>query len=120
MTNLTEVRVAFDNAGGVTIVAPTYAHGYDDGKQAAEDVKVLLAGGNINIWDGNDEELLSALTEEEIDRYERVYTVAEITDLLKTGKIEVDEDEDVYIRDGRLNSRLSGYSESQFFRLLAV
>ena len=44
MTNLTEVRVAFDNAGGVTIVAPTYAHGYDDGKQAAEDVKVLLAG----------------------------------------------------------------------------
>ena len=111
--NLTEVRVAFDNAGGVTIVAPDYAHSYNDGKQPAEDVQTLLDGGDIILWDGNDEELLAALDEDEMDRYERVYTVAEVAESLKSGNVEIDED-DVSV-DGR---RLSGYSESQFFRLL--
>ena len=112
MTNLTEVRVAFDNGGGVTIVAPTYAHSYNDGKQPAEDVQTLLDGGDINLWDGNDDELLAALDEDEMDRYERVYTIAEVAGLLKSG-VEIDED-DISV-DGR---RLSGYSESQFFRIL--
>ena len=113
MTNLTEVRIAFDNAGGVTIVAPTYAHSYSDGKQPSEDVQTLLDGGDVNLWDGNDEELLAALDEEEMNRYERVYTIAELVALLKSDSVEIDED-DVSV-DGR---RLSGYSESQFFRAL--
>ena len=113
MMNLTEVRIAFDNAGGVTIVAPTYAHSYSDGKQPSEDVQTLLDGGDINLWDGSDEELLAALDEEEMDRYERVYTVAELAALLKSDSVEIDED---YVSvDGR---GLSGYSESQFFRAL--
>ena len=61
MTNLSEVRVAFDNAGGVTICAPTYAHYYLDGRQPAEDVQTLLEGGEINLFDGNDDELLTSL-----------------------------------------------------------
>lgn len=119
MTRLKHIRIAFDNAGGVTIIAPTYAHSYSDGVQPAEDVMTLLDGGNINLWDGNDKELLAVLDDNEIARYERVYDLAEVDELFKSGKVEIDED-DVYVRDGRLNSRLSGHSESQFFRSMAV
>ena len=106
-----EVRVAFDNGGGVTIVAPTYAHSYNDSQQAAEDVRALLDGGDI-LWDGNDHELLAALDEDSLDRYDRVYTIAEVESLLKSG-VEIDED-DISV-GGR---RLSGLSEAQFFRIL--
>jgi hypothetical protein len=47
--------VIFDNGGGITLqVASGYNHSYDDGKQAGEDVKLLLAGADPADWDGND------------------------------------------------------------------
>ena len=114
MTNLNQVRVAFDNAGYVIIVAPAYAHTYSDGEQAGADVLTLLDGGDINFWDGNDYELLGALDDDAMGRYERVYTVAAVADLLKSGRVEI-ADDDVWV-DGCL---LSGDSVSRFFRALS-
>jgi len=116
MENLNEINIAFDNAGGITIVAPTYAHSYSNGRQVADDVTNLIEGSKLSLWDGNDEELLAALTPDELDRYERVYTVAEIEELCdrRDTKVEIDED-GVSIHDGRLNARVSGFSETQFF-----
>jgi hypothetical protein len=53
----TDFDVIFDNGGGTTLQTDDgFAHYYDDAAQAANDVKVLLDGGDTSDWDGNEEE----------------------------------------------------------------
>jgi hypothetical protein len=65
--------VIFDNGGGITLQvdAPEksgeYSHSYDDGKQAADDVRLLLGGTDPSDWEGNDPDAaLATCTQEDI------------------------------------------------------
>ena len=112
---LDEIEVGFDNAGGVVILAPHWAHGYVDGKQAAMDVLELINGSSISAFKGNDEEFLAYLNENDgLNRYDHVFTVAELAELLKNRRIEVEEDA-TYIRDECV---ISGRNEKEFFTAL--
>jgi len=51
-----DVRLIFDNGGGLTMQLPGYAHHYDDMAQAAEDYKVFLQDGNTNGWEGHEQD----------------------------------------------------------------
>ena len=120
-TSTKSLKIAFDNGGGVTLFGRNYAHSYDDGKQLARDVISLLAGSDVRHWDGNDDDIRRGMKEEDLSRYEAVYTLPEIAHLLANAKIEVDED-DVYVRDGsrRGNNPLSGHTEREFFRSVSA
>ena len=120
-TSTRSLKVAFNNGGDVTLFSRNYAHGYDDGKQLAADVISLLAGSDVRQWDGNDDDIRVGMTKEDLSRYEAVYTLPEIADLLAHARIEVDENE-VYVRDGsrRGNNPLSGHTEREFFRAVSA
>jgi len=48
-------EIIFDNGGGTTLQTDSgYRHHYGEASQAAEDVKILLAGGDTGNWDGNE------------------------------------------------------------------
>lgn len=49
------IEVLFDDGGGITVQTDDFAHSYDDAKQAATDVKLLLDGDATSDWDGNDD-----------------------------------------------------------------
>ena len=50
-------EVIFDNGGGTMLQTEDgFVHHYDYPDQAAEDVKVLLDGGNTSDWEGNEVE----------------------------------------------------------------
>jgi hypothetical protein len=51
-------NVIFDNGGGVTLQVGKrgFVHNYDNPKQAAEDVKVLLETSDTSDWEGNEPE----------------------------------------------------------------
>lgn len=124
MTTIKNIRIAFDGGGGAIIWSRNYAHSYNDGQQLAADVLCILAGGDINAWDGNDEDLRDAMRKDPTGcehypgRYD-VYTLAEVADLLANASVKVDED-GVSILDGRSNSHLSGHTESAFFRAVSA
>lgn len=112
---LDEIEVGFDNACGVVILAPHWAHEYTNGKHAAADVLELINGSNIKTFDGNDEEFLAYLNENDgLNGYDHVFTVAELAALLKNRQIEVEEDA-TYIRDECV---ISGRNEKEFFTAL--
>lgn len=50
-----DVRLIFDNRGGLTMQLPGYAHHYNNMVWAAEDYKVFLQDGNTNGWEGNEQ-----------------------------------------------------------------
>lgn len=55
--NLTgdDLDVVFDNGGGITVQARGFVHSYDDPKQAANDVKAILATDyDPSQWDGDE------------------------------------------------------------------
>ena len=51
------LELIFDNAGGITLQTDDYTHffggDYDYAKQAAEDVKKLVAGESTGDWEGD-------------------------------------------------------------------
>lgn len=51
-------EVVFDNGGGTTLQVGErgYVHHYDTPEQAAQDVKVLIATGTTDGWEGNEPE----------------------------------------------------------------
>jgi hypothetical protein len=52
----TDFDVIFDNGGNTILQTAHFCHMYDYGSRAAEDVKVLLDGGNTSDWEGNQPE----------------------------------------------------------------
>ena len=56
LVNLTgdNLDVVFDDGGGITVQARGFVHSYDDPKQAANDVKTILATDyDPSQWDGD-------------------------------------------------------------------
>jgi dsDNA-binding SOS-regulon protein len=110
------IKIAFDNGGGAILNSKTYAHAYDDMAELATDVQALLDGGDTNDWDGNDEELLAALTQNEMDRYERVYRLTEVAILSNR---EYDADENNWGSGARPQNG-SGFAEFEFWAALVA
>jgi len=54
----TKFNVIFDNGGGTTLQVGKrgFVHNYDNARRCAEDVKVLLADGSTNGWEGDEPE----------------------------------------------------------------
>jgi hypothetical protein len=122
------IKIAFDNGGGAILKSKTYAHAYDDMAALATDVQALLDGGDTNDWDGNDEELLAALTQDEMDRYERVYRLTEVA-ILSNREYDADENTGVTVNRDERRVELhwgsgarpqngSGFAEFEFWAAL--
>ncbi len=121
------IEIAFDNGGGAVLISKDYAHSYMDGKQLATDVRALLDGGDTRDWDGNDDELLAALTPDELGRYERVYRMSEIASLTEVDGenenlgVSVDDDSHsvkIHWGSGSRPQSGTGYMEYEFWSAL--
>lgn len=56
----THERVIFDNGGGITVQLKSWAHYYQDGTKAAEDVAIwILKGKDASGWEGHEPEALA-------------------------------------------------------------
>ena len=114
------INIAFDNAGGAVLASKTYAHVYNSGKQLATDVRVLLDGGSTSDWDGNEEDVLKAFPAE-ADRYERVYRLLEIKDLVDNSCVELVDDERnalIHWEGGNRPQNGTGFMEYEFWAAL--
>jgi hypothetical protein len=64
------VSLYFDGGGSVYVRHAAFCHVYEDGRHAAHDVRLLLAGANTSTWDNN-----------EIDGWEAILEANHISDL---------------------------------------
>lgn len=53
---MTNLRILFDNGGGITVMTADYCHFYDRPDWAADDVRAILGGADPADWDGNEPE----------------------------------------------------------------
>lgn len=49
-------RIILDNAGGITLQLPGYAHWYDDCRAAAVDLVAYLDGDDPSKWEGREQD----------------------------------------------------------------
>jgi hypothetical protein len=116
MENLETIIIRFDNAGGIQLLSPTYAHDYYGNfpyeRHAADDVLLLLNGADLSDFDGNDADILAAhLADEPYDNDTSVsYKLTEIAALIAERKIMRTED-GVEV-DGK---HISGHAQTVFF-----
>ena len=109
--------IAFDNAGGATLICGRYAHFYDNGQQLASDVLAIICGASpCRDWDGNDLDLYKAMRKGDLDGYDKVLTFDAIRGTLaEPSSVEIDGDE-VSVD----NKSISGYTLSLFWRSISA
>ena len=86
-----DLDVVFDNGGGITVQARGFVHGYSDAKQAARDVKNILAADyDPTNWEGDEPTCYAgAVADPEIERNNgyRWMSRQEIKTILDKGEI---------------------------------
>jgi len=76
-----EPRVIFDNAGGITLQLPGFAHTYHDVDQAACDIKEWILRPDVSDWEGH--ELKAGFDPTETEIANGGYRIFSISDLVK-------------------------------------
>lgn len=79
--------IEFDNGGGITLETRGYSHSYHGAEaQCAEDVKVILSGGNPikDGWDGNQ---IQDGVRCDYSQSSTVYNLSELIEVIKSGEI---------------------------------
>ena len=87
----TKFDVIFDNGGGTTLQVGKrgFVHHYDDPTQAAQDVKILLDGGNTTDWDGNEpQSRMSYDMDMERNGGYKWHDQSDVKRIVKAGKLE--------------------------------
>ena len=80
MENNKNVKVIFDNGGGITLQLGNYGHYYDDAENAVNDYIEFLKNQDTSDWEGNDQEALELNSNWE-DVQNGGYTIMDFEDI---------------------------------------